>query len=219
MRVKNILLDNNIKSINKTTIIKLCLSKFIIISYLENFSNMKNYRTNDFEECYKSYCKNPSNTDFSEMYYKKGVIYNNLFRTTSFCSITNWHSEFLNDIGVNGPYISDRQIYFYNLRNNLLAAFSYFPFHNLVNQEGALSDLLVREINFYVFDNVSIENFYRIFSDKTEEEIDYKAIECHRSLSTRYSNVTNDIVRIIKYNNNYHWQFITLPDKSSISEN
>ena len=135
MKINKILLDNNIKSINKTTIIKLCLSKDNILGCLENFSIMKNNGTKEFEDYYQCFCNNREYLDFGGKYNFKLKIYNNLFRANTFCYIDNWNSDFLNSITVLGPYISGDIIYFYIYKSNLLAAFDYFPFENLKSQQ------------------------------------------------------------------------------------
>lgn len=119
---------------------------------------------------------------------KKYNIINTLFNKNAFkefCYIENYiFPEGINDI--QGPFIYDKNIIFYNKNNEILLVFTYTPLnYNIKNKKDYKSDIVVRDLNCYIIDNVSLENFQNYIESKVSATLDYIQILSFNSISIK----------------------------------
>lgn len=197
-----------------TTVLKLVLSKPNIQKYLEYFVNMKNMNSNEFIETFNKF-KVSSDKTFLENMKKKGIVLNKLLSSNKFYFIEGYLNECSADVRNNivGPFVNGRELYFYHRTNNIMVAFTYYPIHNLKNENVELSDVLIKEIKAYVFDNVPDYIYSELFNLDTVINYNIEDIYKYNTLTTRYNDNPDDIFKIVKvYNNDYQWEFIKKSD-------
>lgn len=173
------------KSVYPTTISKLLLCKYSINKFLESFSKMTNRGT-----VYSEFLLNS---------HKKFDVFKRVTSVDGFVKITDWGT--LPD-GVIGPFLNNREIVFYNTKENLMCVFTYFPLHALKDHELA-SDVLIREIKSYVFDNVESS-----VTPKVIQEISLNDLLKYKSLTTRFSVNSKKIFKIVRQYDEYRWEFV-----------
>ncbi len=129
--------------------------------------------------------------------HKKYAILKQVTEAEEVFSIKGWD----NPTGIVGPFLYRREIIFYNTIEKLLLIFTHFPIHSLKLNER--SDIMIREIKSYVYDNIEFE-IPKIF-----KEIDINDITKFNTLTTRFSTDGKEILKIIRIYDEYRWEFIS----------
>lgn len=181
MIVRDLLNNSNI--VYPTTIIKLLLCKNIIDNFVNSFSNMKNQGTIYNDELFNSH--------------KKFEILKSTLKSNEMFFIDGWSTP----NGIIGPYLINREIIFFNKIEKLLLIFTHFPIHSINPCDR--SDVMIREIKSYVYDNIEWVTPPNI------NKINYNDLFKHQTYTTRFSNNSNEILKVIKIYDEYRWQFLT----------
>jgi hypothetical protein len=133
--------------------------------------------------------------------HKKYEIFNKVANNLSFLEVVGWK----NPPNISGPYMAGREIVFYNTKDDLMCVFTYFPLHALKKEE-LHSDILIREIKSYVFDNVQKSNL------NITECLNYDELLEYKTLTTRYSSYSKDILKIVNSFDEYRWEIVPWTD-------
>lgn len=173
------------KSVYPTTISKLLLCRYSINKFLESFSKMTNRGTVYSETLLNSH--------------KKYDVFKRVTSAEGFVKISDWGTM---PDGITGPYLNNREIIFYNNKDNLMCVFTYFPLHALKEYE-LCSDVLIREIKSYVFDNVDSSTEPNII-----QEISLKDLLKYKSLTTRFSVNSSKIFKIVRQYDMWAWEIV-----------
>lgn len=197
-----------------STIAKILLSENSIINFLFEFENMKNMNTNDVKEQIKKFETSKETKELTEGLSKKNILLNKILSHKEYCYIPDFYKAFTitdyNDEEIEGPYLSGREIIFYNNVKQLLLVFTYFPFHNIKNIN--YSDVLIREIKSYVFDNFPKDVFDKyiknVYIASEKPDINISDVMSNKILTTRFSKNSNEILRLVKINDMYQWEFV-----------
>lgn len=203
-----------------STIAKILLSENSIVNFLFEFEKMKNMGSKDVEEKIKEF-ESTGNIKGSSQGTKKDILLNKLLSNKEYCYIPDFFDAFaIKDIqesndfqSIEGPYLNGREILFFLHNENLLLAFTYFPFHNI--KKVNFSDVLIREIKSYVFDNFSLDNFIKYVRTpylNNKHDISLSNVMENKILTTRYSKNNNEILRLVKINDMYQWEFVFKTD-------
>ena len=189
-----------------TTIAKLLLSTVSINDFLKLSLDMQNLNTSYFNDFCEDFKNNKIDSLPSDS--KKDKLLYSICEAQSFIKMS-YNTTFDAGDQYTHAYLSERMIIFYNTNTNLMIAFTYFPLHNLktsVIAKCGISDILVREIKSYVFDNVSPEKFEELVSSKVVSEMAHEDI-LKPVLTTRYSRNYDEILKLVKFGSNmYQWE-------------
>lgn len=193
-------LIGNTTNVLPTTVIKLLLGRPTLNIFLDKFAEMKNNGSVENIDII--------NNLYDDAKYipktKKENALKKIVDANSFLEISNWDTGY--DF-VQGPFLSDREIIFYNDKSNLLLVFTYYPLHNVVKNKNVISDVLVRELKSYVYDNVPSELAKNIKSNVTKT-INFNDLMDNKTLTSRFTSDDRDIIRIINIFDNYFWEII-----------
>lgn len=189
MFVRKILTEESLEVIKPTTISKMLLCEDSINSFLKSFSTMKNLKTIYTDELLESH--------------RKYNIYKNIIENLNFIKVDGWEGKPDNVVG---PYLNNRELYFFHKDTDITCVCTYFPLHSLKKNE--INNRIIREIKFYVFDNFNLLNqcpdMVNVVSTLKMEDL-----KSHRSLTTRYTIHSKNIFKISKTKTDkYHWNFI-----------
>lgn len=145
---------------------------------------------------------------------------------SSFLQITNYKlPSGLNLNNIIGPYIKSNYIIFYNVQKEIMIVFNYIPIRYLDHNTNNIKDLIVRDLNSYIIDNVNYDIFEKYVMKKTTTLLDFETeILSHNTISFKLSesNNTLKIMKLIKETINtfkpnnsesrhpfYKWELIT----------
>lgn len=176
---------NNIVDSEAISKLLLCYYKNISdnLVRLQNLDVRKdlNYINEYIESSYKPHTIVKRNTNeliskHKDINLKKHDTIEYLFSSPKqYCNITNYiYPPTVTDVV--GPYLTNKYILFYNTVSNILMVFTFVPMnyalHNVKNYK---SDILVRDLNCYVLDNVSEQVFteYVLNNIVNKDPIDY----------------------------------------------
>lgn len=223
MKVSTLLSDKKINSfVDAETIIKLLICYYNNIhdtlvrsnsfSIKENLTYIKDYIEDNYKHDIITNKKtNKTSYKHRDVNNIKHKIIMDLFKNehAKFCKINNYiYPEDCNTFS--GPYISKNYILFYEYEKEILIVFNFIPLnyavHNIPNYK---SDIIIRDLNSYILDNVSNDNWTQYIKNKNfrkkYDEIDYKTdILPNYTFTTKIgehkNNLSNkiEVLRVVK---------------------
>ena len=223
MRASTILSINNVNSFIDSEV----LSKLLICYYRNIYDNINKlcsyekkeelkYIEDYINDTYKqeTVLSRTTNTyiqKHKDVNFKKHNVIMNIFKNPSikFCAIKNYifPSEiYESNSSLTAPYITDKYILFYNYDKEILMAFTFIPMNfHLHNNKNYKSDILIRDLNCYIIDNVSNNIFTKYITDKVDGDLDYiKDILNYNSISVKIGDTKIDklkkvtLLRLVK---------------------
>jgi hypothetical protein len=83
-----------------------------------------------------------------------------------------------------GPFIKGQYVLFYNKKKNILITFTFMPLrYNILDE--LYKDIVIRDLNSYVIDNVTNEQFETYILNKVSSDFDFKEIIKQSTISLK----------------------------------
>lgn len=192
MRASTILSNNKVNNFIDSEVISkllICyyrniydnLTKLYSYEKKENFKYIEDYINDTYkQETVLSRATNTYIQKHKDVNFKKHNVIMNIFKNPSikFCSIENYifpKELYSKTIALTRPYITDKYILFYNYDKEILMVFTFVPInYSLHNNKNYKSDILVRDLNCYILDNINPQIYKEYITDKVVGSLDYK---------------------------------------------
>lgn len=217
MRASTILIKNNIDGfIDSETISKLLICYYRNI--YDNLNKLYSYERKEGQQYIEDYINDNYKQEtvlsrstniyiqkHKDVNFKKHNVIMNIFKNPhiKFCAIDNYifPKEIINEnVSLTRPYITDKYILFYNYDKEILMVFTFIPMnYSIHNNKNYKSDILVRDLNCYILDNVNYQIYNDYIINKVVANLDYKKdILEYNSISVKIGDTKVDKIKKVE---------------------